>query len=420
MTAFGSPATNATIAAGIRYFRMIASSLHDAKEEDGDAEALARNHFGLQGQDPEAVLLTIFNRSRTEPARNRTMLTQRYLRDSDAVVRAWGQRGTLHMYAVPDWCTASVLSAKQLLGNTELTIKRGTPKIESVFEKVTAEIERELKAGREVDTSIVDKFEFDYPIERSQARRHPWIHAIRRGLGSRVTRTGKNSRLVVLTPRRCEWEEPTLDEAIRTVAIRYFAAYAPAREQDFRYWTGLRAGESREIVKILAEEGVIVQVKGLEDGWFAAESVKERLMECMRAPPPRDEWPVRLLGRFDPYLLPHQNKEWVVDERHRPRIWTNNADILATVLIYGRIRGFWKLVRRSGSADVTVTVFKDNLGEGDINKRERELIICEAKRIVETFWALELDEVNFIFEDNNPNEPALDQENISPKRRRRK
>ena len=421
MAAFGTPVCSATVAAGIRYFRLIASSLYDSKQdEDVDGGELARSHFGLQAQDPEAALLTIFNRSRIAPAPNRTILTERYLHDANAVIRAWGQRGTLHMYAVSDWSTASVLSGRLLLGHTESSINRGPPKIENVFNKVTAEIERELAAGREVDTSIVDKHKIDDSLGRSMARRHPWIHAVRRGLGSRVTRTGKQARLVVLTPRTCEWEEPTLDDAIRTVALRYFATYAPAREQDFRYWTGLHAGESREIIKALRGEGEIVQVDELEKGWYVTNAVKERLLECMRAPPPRNEWPVRLLGRFDPYLLPHQSKEWVVAERHRPRIWTRNADILATVLIHGRVRGFWKLLRRNSSADVTVTVFEDDVGEGQLTNRERELVVVEAKRIVETHWELELDDVHFIFEGKDAGEAEEDQENVRPKRRRRK
>ncbi len=104
----------------------------------------------------------------------------------------------------------------------------------------------------------------------------------------------------------------------------------------------------------------LVQVVGLEKGWLIAAEMKDRLLECVRNPPPRDEWPVRLLGRFDPCLLPHQSKEWVVSERYRQRIWTKNADTFAAVLTHGRIRGFWKVIEKNSTAVVTVTIFEDN------------------------------------------------------------
>lgn len=371
--------SGAALAAGIRYFRMQRTSLWDNKPATGGT--LAHDHFGLQAQDAGAALVCIFNRQHSH-AETRGALSARYLHASEDVSRAWGQRGTLHMYATSDWPVAMAATRARLYAAATSSATRcGSGALANEAVTVVAD---ELRKGLETDSRIVEKMSGDASaIVRSSVKRNAFIAACAEGLGTRVTRKGNLARLVVLAPAAAgAWRDVTVDDAMREAAERYFSCYAPARERDFRYWMGVHAGESKRAVNGLIDDGVLVHVEGMEE-MLVAKTCVEKLMECLKKAPPREEWPVKLLGRFDPYLLPHIDKNWVVGDRWRSTVWTRNADILPTVLIHGRVRGVWKCTRKSGRVDVSVRLFGD---EGVISEREMEMVESEARRFAVGFW----------------------------------
>lgn len=73
--------------------------------------------------------------------------------------------------------------------------------------------------------------------------------------------------------------------------------------------------------------------------------------------PPR----VVFRGKFDPLVIAHAEKSWLIDDQWRPHVWSANADIAATVLVDGRIMGTWKLVKRS----IAVALF-EKISERDV------------------------------------------------------
>lgn len=366
-------------AAFMRHYRLVASSLwHDSKCISVDE--LARAHFGLQAQDATAVLLSMFNRMRCEccaSSRTRTALTERYLATTNKVVRAWGQRCTLHMYAREHWPIAMAASRARLEAATASSVARTNAA--SPVTEAQQLIEAELLAGREVDTSAVDAIcEGENASIGLVTRRHAFLRATTLGLGSRVTRDG---RRLTLAPRCNDfgWDPPSLDEAMLTIARTYFKTYAPATENDFRYWMGALAGDSKLAFRTLCDEGYLQRVRG--DAFVTSNAAETLGAE----PPPRVDWPVRLLGRFDPYLLAHRRKTWLIREELRSRVWTRNADILPTVIVHGRIRGVWKWIRNSNTAAVTLFP-SDSDVDTPFTDGEIAAIRTEAHRIATQFW----------------------------------
>lgn len=95
----------------------------------------------------------------------------------------------------------------------------------------------------------------------------------------------------------------------------------------------------------------------------------------------RVERGVRFVGRFEPLLLAHKDKSWIVGERERKRVWNRHSDVAACVLKDGRIRGVW---RREGKG-IGVRLFADGLepfSEADIAE-----VVQKGREIVEGFYA---------------------------------
>jgi hypothetical protein len=84
---------------------------------------------------------------------------------------------------------------------------------------------------------------------------------------------------------------------------------------------------------------------------------EQDLATLRRRPPEPEEWPVRLLYRFDPYVLAHKDKGWVVDPAYYKAVWRPAGHIEGIVLAHGRGLGVWRYDRKSKGLVVTVTPF---------------------------------------------------------------
>jgi len=117
------------------------------------------------------------------------------------------------------------------------------------------------------------------------------------------------------------------DDALAVLLDRYLRAYSPARLQDFVYWSGVTVKRARE---------ALARLKGrvaVQAGWLVREHEDDQS--------PADVGGVRLLPKFDPYLLAHKEK-FYLDEAHYKAVFRPAADIAAVILSHGRVIGTWR------------------------------------------------------------------------------
>ena len=154
------------------------------------------------------------------------------------------------------------------------------------------------------------------------------------------------------------WNPPAADAANAELARRYFAGYGPASASDFAYWrAGSLAGESRRAFEAVA--GELAEVETASDATGRGPRFFARRIdvdELFAAPPAPEAWPVRMLGRFDPLLLAHKDKGWVVPEKFYARVWRPAGHIEAVVLAHGRAVATWRY-DRIGAGTLAVRVF---------------------------------------------------------------
>lgn len=341
---------------------------------------MVRELFGIQAQDIQACNLAVWNRLQGSDHSKRlspSKIQQWFTSDAGDVglIRCHGQRGTLHIYDVQTWPVVCALVQGRLLNYCERFASSEVAEV--LFQKLS----KHLEAGHAVSTDDFEGAEFG-------TRYRTLMRLTLGGYGTRVEHHGK----AVLAPRSrvapdlTAWPQVDAEDASVVAAERYFSAFGPASEQDFRYYMGIRAGVSKVAVEQLRAEGKLVPLEVVRHGnsirfphplfvWHERALELEAMTAASRSPA---ELPALLLGRFDVLLLGHADKSWLIDDASKSLVWSKNADVRAVVLLHGRIQGTWQYKwEKKGALKIEVDLFrsakpsKQDLGE--IRARAQDL-----------------------------------------------
>jgi hypothetical protein len=303
---------------------------------------------GLQAQDSAAARLALRPRSSGLVEAD----VRRACNQERSVVRTWAMRGTLHLVAAEDagWLVALLgpvfLAAgrrrRLQLGLDDDRCNRALAALPAVLAGgplSRAELVRGLAAeGVRIDPD-------------GQAPAHLVAYAAMSGLICRgPDLEGDEPGYVLLE----DWVgrggpgDRGPEDALGELARRYLAGHGPAAPEDLAAWSGLPAGRARRAFELVAGELREVELAGRRL-WAAAGA------PAARAPsgPPV----VRLLGRFDDYLLGWRGRDLVLDPRHARRIQAGGGWIHPAVVVDGRVAGTWRARRAGGRLAVTVEPF---------------------------------------------------------------
>jgi Fe-S cluster biosynthesis and repair protein YggX len=146
----------------------------------------------------------------------------------------------------------------------------------------------------------------------------------------------------------------------------YFGDYGPATLADFAHWRGVSLGKAK---KWLGEwsPGQPLIINGEE--YHFASSRDRRWLEEQDVGP--TDLPSTLLYRFDPLILAHKDKRWLIRESDYKKVWRIAAHVEGVVLKHGRIVGVWKFKRKAKRLDFQVCHFRtrERLGKRILEKK---------------------------------------------------
>ena len=303
---------------------------------------------GLQAQDTPASRLAVRARSTglDEAAVRRACNQDR------SVVRTWAMRGTLHMVAAEDagWLVG-------LLGPTFLAAGRRRRLQLGLDDRLSGRALKALPAvlaggplsRAELVRALAAKGVKVNPD--GQAPAHLVGYAALSGLICRgPDLDGDEASYVLLEDWAGNGRTLEGHDALAELARRYLAGHGPAAPEDLAAWSGLAVGRAKEAFDLVAGELAEVELDG------------RRLWapKGARAPraPARSQGPVvRLLGRFDDYLLGWRDRELVLDPRFATRIQAGGGWIHPAVVVDGRVAGTWRSRRAGDRLEVTVEPF---------------------------------------------------------------
>ncbi len=157
----------------------------------------------------------------------------------------------------------------------------------------------------------------------------------------------------------------TTSDAHATLVRRYLHGYGPATEHDYRYWSGLPAGTVHTAFQSLATELEAVRV-GVKRSMFLLKADLDRLEsfpECVG---------LRLLPKYDPYVMGHFDKTRFLSEEYRRLVFRKAAVVESTVVSNGHVVGTWRYSANGPSLKVGVNLFT-RIPKADIDLLHREV-----------------------------------------------
>jgi Winged helix DNA-binding domain len=132
------------------------------------------------------------------------------------------------------------------------------------------------------------------------------------------------------------------EEALRTIAERYFTGHGPATVRDFVWWTGLTMADAK-LALHLAKESLESYLDDGAEHWMAAGLTLREDAEPA----------AHLLPGFDEYLLGYTNRSAALPPRYADRVVPGgNGVFLATLVLDGLVRGTWR--RETGPKGVVI------------------------------------------------------------------
>lgn len=268
------------------------------------------------------------------------------------VVRTWALRGTLHLVAAADVRWLLALAAPALLTRTTAAYRQEGLD-QAAFEKIFPAIRQSLQGGQQLMRAELFAALGQHRID-TQGQRGARIlyRAAQVGLLCLGTPRGKQSTYTLLD----EWLPPgtgkaaSREDALKELALRYFASHGPATLTDFVWWSGLTAGEARAALEMATP--------ALNEATFAGKKVWWPARTATSSPAAQASSPlVHLLAGFDEYVLGYTDRSAVIDAEHAAKAMTNNGLFRPTLLVNGRVAGIWQAETTKGAVSVITTPF---------------------------------------------------------------
>jgi hypothetical protein len=138
----------------------------------------------------------------------------------------------------------------------------------------------------------------------------------------------------------------TKDEALATIATRYFTSRGPATVRDFTWWSGLGAAEVKQAVAMLPKEFEEVVVND-----------QAYIFNAATMPDKANPNTAFLMPNFDEYGICYKDRSLMDGNTTTHDFITKNGTSVQTLIVDGKIAGTWKAVTKRGITDVTTTAY---------------------------------------------------------------
>lgn len=249
------------------------------------------------------------------------------------LIRAWTQRGTLHI--LPSEDLAWVLD---VTGERQLRLAAPRYRELGLGLEEFATVERVLIAALRGGNAMT-RGELFTVLESAgiDPTRQRGLHAIQnlalRGIicqGPVVPRTGGASReqLFVLTEEHIRQSAPPADPAAE-MFVRYIVGHGPATAEDFAWWAGVTLGTARAAASVPDD-----RIRETDDGLFAARTRPRRSPRAAS---------VLALGPFEEYYISYQDRTISCPPELLPVVGPGkNGMVRPVILADGVVVGTWR------------------------------------------------------------------------------
>ena len=332
-------------ALALRMTRLLLHGRPPAAGRPTDLAGVVEWFGAMQAQDPASVMWSLGARLPAFTADDVQAALER--REG---LRTWPMRGTVHLVPSRD-----ALWMLELMGSRALAgaaARRATIGLtEGVADRAVEVLATALAGGGRLTRSQCLAALTAAGIDTTGQRGYHLLwYASQRGVTCIGPHLGKEQTFVLLDDWVPDPHRPHRDEALATIAVRYFRSHGPTTRQDFAGWTGLTAADAKRGIAAAADGLTTVRVDGTE---MIADPVLLNDGPARATHLLADEFLV--LPGFDEYLLGFKDRSLMLDPEHKARIIPGgNGVFQPTVVRGGRVIGTWK--RSVGKRRTTVQV----------------------------------------------------------------
>jgi hypothetical protein len=276
------------------------------------------------------------------------------------IVRTWPMRGTLHFVAPENARWMLALLTPRIVARTG-AMRRRLEIDQEVLARAANVISLALRGGRLFTRNAVYRLLESARISTEEQRglHIIWLLA-QDGLLCFGPRQGKQHTFALLEEWLPGLRSLPRDEALATLAERYFESHGPATVKDFAWWSGLALGEAKAGLEA-AKSRLFREDSGGASYWMKSSprsaSSRGGTGTAARRSVSSSVPGVLLLPAFDEYMVGYADREAALEEALRSRP-ISAAEALSPLIVRGgRAIGTWKRVLGADGVTVTPSFF---------------------------------------------------------------
>jgi hypothetical protein len=264
------------------------------------------------------------------------------------IVRTWPMRGTLHFVPATDARWMLELLAPRIM-RAAAGRHRQLELDEAAFRRSRRLVGRALKDEPVLSRSAILAALEDGGVATTGQR---GIHILQRLSMERMLCYGPHADKQPTFTLFDDWIATSRllerDDALRTLAERYFRSHGPATLRDFVGWTGLTVADAKLALQ-LAQPMLDRVMSGDVELWMSNEPV------ASETPASR----AHLLPGFDELLLGYKDRSATLASRDAERIVPgSNGMFLSTLVLDGQVVGTWKRFTRAKAVALDAVPFR--------------------------------------------------------------
>jgi hypothetical protein len=263
------------------------------------------------------------------------------------IVRTWPMRGTIHFVAAADVRWMLELLAPRVMQRSKSRYA-GLRLDETTIAASAEVIARALQGGKQLPRKDLYGVLNQANIATDASR---GLHILGRLAHDRLicfgARAGKQPTFALLDEWAPGAKSLPRDEALATLALRYFTSHGPATVQDFMWWSGLTTAEVKAGLAAVAAQLRREVIAGQE--YYLAQDVPAASTASLDA---------FLLPPFDEFLVAYQDRSAALDAHYNAQVVPGGNGIFNPIIVIdGRVVGTWKRTLKKDSVEMIFSPF---------------------------------------------------------------
>jgi hypothetical protein len=133
------------------------------------------------------------------------------------------------------------------------------------------------------------------------------------------------------------------EEALATLATKYFRSHSPASLQDFVWWSGLSVSDAKQAIHLIQPELFC------DRHLFVHQSCnKEFTFDSI----------IHFLPSFDEYIIGYKDRTNILALEHQPEAFSKNGIFHPVIMQNGKITGVWQKPANKDRTDIHYSFFE--------------------------------------------------------------